>query len=64
MAALRGVQLLQWTDYLAQDVGGDLCIEGRRFQFLVAKQHLDQTDVDLLLEQVGGEGMAPMPRSA
>ena len=41
-----------------QDVGGDLGIQGCRFQFLVAEQYLDQADVDFLLEQVGGEGMA------
>jgi len=40
MAALRGVQLLQWTDHLAQDVGGDLSVQGRRFQFSCAEQYL------------------------
>lgn len=49
IAALRRVQPLQRTDDLAQDVGGDLGIQGCRFQFLVAEQYLDQADVDLLL---------------
>ena len=58
MTALRGVQLLQWAYDFAEDVGGDLRIERRRFEFLVPEQHLDQSDVDFLFEQVGGEGMA------
>jgi hypothetical protein len=57
-------QLLQRTDHLAQDVGGDLGIKGGRFQLLVAEQDLDQADVDLLLQQVSSEGMTPMPSSA
>ena len=58
MAELRGVQFLQRTDHLAQDVGGHLCVQGSCFQLLVPEQHLDQADVDLLLQQVGGKGMA------
>jgi hypothetical protein len=30
----------------------------------VAEQNLDHADIDLLLQQVGGEAMSPMPRSA
>jgi len=55
MAALHGVQLLQRTDLLAQDVGGDLRVQGGRFQLLVPEQHLNQADVDLLFQQVGGK---------
>ncbi len=47
MAALRRVQPLQRTDDLAQDVGGDLGIQGGGFQLLVPEQDLDQADVDL-----------------
>ena len=60
MAALHGVQFLQRTDHLAQDVGGDLRVQGSCFQLLVPEQHLDQADVNLLLQQMGGKGMPPM----
>jgi hypothetical protein len=32
-------------------------IERGRFQLGVAEQHLDQADVDILFEQVGGEAV-------
>ncbi len=34
---------------------GDLGIERGRFELAVPEQHLDDADVDVLLEQVGGE---------
>jgi hypothetical protein len=52
------------TDHLAQDVGGDLRIERCGLQFLVTEQHLNHADVNLLLEEMGGEAVAPMPSSA
>jgi len=58
--ASRGRQSLQRADHLAQQVGGDVGIDGRRLQMLVPEQDLDDADVDLLLQQVGGEGVAPM----
>ena len=57
MAALHGVQFLQRTDHLAQDVGGDLRVQGGRVQLLVPEQYLDQANVDLLLQQVGGKSV-------
>ena len=63
-AALRGYRVLQRTDHLAQQVGRHLGIKGRRVQFLVPEQHLDDPDVDLLLQQMGGEAVPLMPRSA
>ena len=50
-------RVLQRTDHLAQQVGGHLGIEGRGLQLLVPEQHLDHPDVDLLLQQVGGEAV-------
>ena len=52
---LRRLQHLQRTDDLAQQVGGDLRVDHRGVEFLVAEQRLDDADVDLLLEQVGRE---------
>ena len=57
---LRGLQSLQRADHLAQDLGGDVRVDRRGLQPLVAEQHLDHPDVDLLLEQVGGKAVAPM----
>src|SRR5210317_2151523 len=42
-------QRLQWTDDLAQDIGGHLGIEGGRLKPLVPEQHLDDADIHLLL---------------
>ena len=61
---LRRLQHLQRTDDLAQQVGGDLRVDHRGVEFLVAEQRLDDADVDLLLEQVGREAVPPMPISA
>ena len=47
---LRGVRGLQWTDHLAQDVGGHLGIERRGIEFLVPEQNLDHADIHLLLK--------------
>ena len=56
--ALRGGQALQRTDHFAQQVGGHLGIEDRGLDLLVPEQHLDDPDVDLLFQQVGGEASA------
>ena len=55
---LRWLQAIQWTDHLAQDLGGHLGIQCRSFKFLVPEQNLDHADIDLLLQQVGGETVA------
>ena len=61
---LPGRQAVQRTGDFAQQVGGHLDIEGCRFQLLVPEQHLDDADVDLLFQQVGGETVAPVPMTA
>jgi hypothetical protein len=58
------MQVFQRADHLAQEVGGDLGIQGRGIELLVPKQNLDHADIDLLLQQVGGETVASMPMSA
>ena len=49
---------LQRTNHLAQDSRGHLAIERGVLQLLVPEQHLDDADVDLLLQQMGGERVA------
>ena len=55
-------QVLQRADHLAQDFGGDLGVKRSGLQSLVAQQHLDHADVDLLLEQVSREAVAQCVR--
>jgi hypothetical protein len=52
---LRGVQGLQRTDHLAQNLGGHLGIQRRGVELLVPEQDLDHADVHLLLQKVRGE---------
>lgn len=40
--------------------GGDLRVERGRFELAVAQQDLDHVDIDILLQQMGGEAMAPI----
>ena len=54
---LWGGQKLQRTHHLAQHRGGHMRVNRCRLQLLVPEQHLDHTDVDLLLQQMGGEGV-------
>jgi hypothetical protein len=51
---------LQRTDDLTQDLGGNVSVEGCRLELLVAEQHLDDADIHLLLEQVGGKAVPTM----
>jgi hypothetical protein len=46
----RGGTGLQRTDHLAQDLSGDVGIEGGRLELFVAQQHLDDPDVHLLFK--------------
>ena len=62
--ALGGSGALQGTDHLAQGLCRHLRIQRRGLELLVPEQHLDHPDVDFLLQQVGGEAVALMPRSA
>ncbi len=48
---------LQWTDHLAQDLGGNVGVEGCRLKLLVAEQHLDHAYVHLLLKQMSGKAV-------
>ena len=57
-AAYAGWQHLQRADHLAQDLGGHVRVDRRGLELLVPEQDLDHADVDLLLQQVGGEAVA------
>ena len=47
---------------VADRVDGDAGVERGRLQLGVAEQHLDHADVDVLLEQMGGEAVAQRVR--
>ena len=49
--------MLQWAHDLAERLGGDVSIERGRLQLRMSEQHLDDSDIDFLLEQVGGEAV-------
>ena len=54
----RGGTWLQWTDHLAQDLGGDVGVERCCLELLVSKQYLDHADIHLLLKEVSGKTVA------
>src|SRR5215468_5464616 len=48
----RHDEVLERAPDLADGPGGDLAIERRGVELLVPEQHLDHTDVDLLLQEM------------
>ena len=42
----------------AQGGVGDLGVACRGIELFVSEQHLDEADIDLLLQEMGGEAMA------
>jgi hypothetical protein len=50
--------VLQRTDHLAQEVGGNLGIQRRGLELFMPKQKLVHADSDLLLQQVRCETVA------
>ena len=62
--SLFGIQFLQWADHFAQHLGGDMGIACSRFQLLVPEQDLDNPDIKLLFQQMGGKTVPLMPSSA
>ena len=49
---------LRLVGHVGQRLGGDVGVPGRGGELLVAEQDLDDADIDVLFEQVRGEGMA------
>ena len=56
--SLEGLQGLDRTHHLTQNIGGHLGIQRRGFQFLVTEQHLDNPNIDLLLQQMRGKAVS------
>ena len=50
-------EMLERAHDLADRLGGDLGVERRGVELRVPEQHLDHADVDVLLEQMGGEAV-------
>src|SRR5277367_3045137 len=53
---------LQRTRHVADRVDGDARIERGRFELGVSEQNLDDPDIDVLFEQMGGEAVAQRVR--
>jgi hypothetical protein len=49
--------MLQWAHHLADRLGGDAGVERGAIELGVPEQHMDHSDIDILLEQVGGEAV-------
>lgn len=58
MMPLRRPQGVERADHFAQQISGNLGVQRGRIEPLVAKQGLDDPDVNLLLQQMGGEAVA------
>ncbi len=53
----RRLQMLERALDRMQGGTGDLGVTRRAVEFLVPEQHLDHPDIDLLLQEMGGEAM-------
>src|SRR5215510_449466 len=51
-------QQVERARHLAECVDGDAGVERRRIEFLVSEQHLDDADIGLLLQEMGGKAVA------
>ena len=49
--------MLQRAHDFTDRLGGDVSIERGRVQLRMSEKHLDDSDIDFLLEQVGGEAV-------
>ena len=50
-------QKVERACYLAERVDGDAGVERRRVELLVSEQHLDDPNIGLLLQEMGGEAV-------
>src|SRR5215510_16187405 len=50
-------QKVERACHLAECADGDPCVERRRVEFLVSEQHLDNADIGLLLQEMGGKAV-------
>jgi hypothetical protein len=54
------LQILQRAFHLMQELGCNLAIAGGVLDLHVPQEHLNDPDILVMFEQVGGEGMTPM----
>src|SRR5436190_3320934 len=50
-------QEVKRAGHIADRADGDACVERRRVELLVSEQHLDDPDVGLLLQEMGGKAV-------
>jgi len=50
-------QEVERARHLADRANGDTCVERRRIELLVSEQNLDDPDIGLLLEEMGGKAV-------
>src|SRR6516225_9804837 len=50
-------QQVERACHLAERVDGDAGVERRRIELLVSEQHLDDADIGLLLQEMGGKAV-------
>src|SRR5215213_983311 len=55
---IRQRQMIERAHHGADELGGHPGVAGGGVELGMAEQHLDDADVDILLEQVGGEAVA------
>src|SRR6478735_4304833 len=57
------LEMLEWAGHGPDRLGGDTGVERGRVQLGVPEQNLDDTNIDILLEQVGGKAVAQRMRT-
>src|SRR6266481_6368652 len=50
-------QEVKRAGHIADRADGDACVERRRVELLVSEQHLDDPDIGLLLQEMGGKAV-------
>ena len=54
---------VEWAGYSPDRAVGDAGVKRRGVEFVVAQQGLDDANIDILFEQMGGEAVALIPSS-
>ena len=52
LAVAQVVQKIQWAGHTARSLAGDMGVDHRRFQALMAEKYLDSPQIDTALDQV------------
>jgi hypothetical protein len=56
-------QQVERTRHLTNRLDGDAGVERRRVELFVSEQNLDDADIGLVLQQIGGEAVPLIPNS-